>query len=93
MEPIRRPDVDPFKLGLLNLLGGGGFGYWWIGQKRKAVQTWMIVVAGSACTCGTLYVFAFVAAYDGYLLGQRLERGESIDVDQNALAFLDAIFR
>ena len=93
LQPIHRPDLDPFKLGLLNLFGCGGLGYWLIGQKRKAVQTWMIVLIGSPCTCGTLYVFAFVAAYDAYLLGQRMELGESITPDQNALAFLGSIFR
>lgn len=86
-------DPDPFRVALLNLLIAGGFGYWTLGQRRKAIQTWLIVLVGGFFTCGTLWVFPFVTAYDAYLLTQRVSLGEGIRVDQNALPFLDRIFR
>ncbi|MCB9667950.1 MAG: hypothetical protein H6736_02210 [Alphaproteobacteria bacterium] len=92
-ELIRVPEANPFHFGLANLLGFGGAGYWWMGQKRKAVIAWCIVLLGGTCTLGMLYVFAFIAAYDAYLLGQRLQLGESVGETQNGLPFLDAIFR
>lgn len=86
-------DPDPFRQGLMNLLVAGGLGYWTMGQRRKAIQTWLIVSIGGFFTCGTLWVFPFVTAYDAYLLTQRAALGERIRDDQNALPFLDRIFR
>ena len=80
-------------MALFNLLTAGGGGYWTMGQRRKAIQTWLIVLVGGFLTCGTLWVFTFVTAYDAYLLTQRVGLGERIRVDQNALPFLDRIFR
>jgi len=33
----------------------------------------------------------WIAAYDAYLLGQKLQRGESIGVNENGLSFLNSI--
>lgn len=77
----------------MNLLTAGGLGYWVMGQRRKAVQAWLFVLVGGFFTCGTLWVLPFVTAYDAYLLTQRLVFGERIRIQQNALPFLDRIFR
>lgn len=92
-EMIRRPDANPFAFGLANLFGLGGAGYYWMGQRRKAWITWAIMLFGGPCTLGTLYLFAFASAYDAYLLGQRLQLGESIGDRQNGLPILDLVFR
>ena len=44
-------------------------------------------------TCGLGYLFAFVAAYDAYLLGQKLQNGEAIGENENGVEFLNAIFK
>lgn len=90
---IRRPDADPVRFGLANLLGFGGAGYYWMGQRKKAWFTWALVLIGGPCTLGTLYIFAFAAAYDAYLLGQRLQQGEAITPMQNGLPILDRLFK
>ncbi len=88
-----RPDPRPVGYALANLLGFGGVGYYWMGQKEKAWKTWAITVLAGIPTCGLTSFFAFLTAYDAYLLGQRLELGASIAVDDNALPLLDTIFR
>jgi hypothetical protein len=89
---LRRPEANPFLFGLANLLGCGGAGYFWMGQRRKAYITWAVVLVGGPCTLGTLYVFAFASAYDAYLLGQRLQQGEAISPTQNGLPLFDRLF-
>lgn len=90
---IRLEEANPFALGLANLFGLGGAGYYWMGQRRKAFLAWAIVSIGGFCTCGMTFIFAFAAAYDAYLLGQRLQLGESIGETENGLPILDLLFR
>lgn len=99
-EMITKPDANPVMLAALNLLIAGGLGYFLMGQKKKAIITWVIVVLcftiGQLCVgLGPLLglVFTCVAAYDAYLLGQKLQAGESIGENENALEFLNAIFK
>jgi hypothetical protein len=48
-------------------------------------------------TCGILFfpfgLFAWVTAYDAYLLGQKLQSGQSIGENENGLEFLNMIFK
>lgn len=92
-ELIRRPEADPFVLGLANLCLLGGGGYYWLGQRRKAWITWAVVLIGGCCTLGTTWVLVFATAYDAYLLGQRLQLGEGVEEGQTALPVLRLLFR
>ncbi|MCB9678574.1 MAG: hypothetical protein H6737_25960 [Alphaproteobacteria bacterium] len=92
-EMITNPQANPMMLGGLNLIGLGGVGYFLMGQKKKAFVTWAIVVLGGMCTFGLLYLFVPLAAYDAYLLAQRLAQGETIRENENSFPFLDMIFR
>ena len=38
-------------------------------------------------------MWVFVAAYDAYLLGQKLQSGQAIGENENGLSFLNAIFK
>jgi hypothetical protein len=90
---IIRPDANPALLGALNLLAGGGAGYLLAGQTKKGILSILVCVFGGLATCGLLYSFALVTAYDGYLLGLKLRSGQSIGQNENALEFLDGIFK
>lgn len=92
-EMITKPDANPIVLGALNWIGLGGLGYFLMGQKKKAIISWLIVVIGGTVTCGFGYIWVLVAAYDAYLLGQKLQRGESIGENENGLSFLNALFK
>ena len=92
-ELITISDSNPLLFGGLNLIGFGGAGYYLMGQKKKAYTAWLIDALGGLCTFGLLYALVPLAAYDAYLLGQRLQLGESIDESENGLPLLDAIFR
>lgn len=84
-EMIRKPDANPVVLGLANLVLGS-VGYFLMGQTQKGVAALLYsVVLG--CCLGPIPVLVF--AYDGYLLGQKLESGEAIGERENALDFLD----
>lgn len=92
-EMITKPDANPILLAVLNLFLFGGVGYFLIGQKKKAIISIAIVVIGSFCLFGFGYLWAWVTAYDAYLLGQKLASGESIGENENGLEFLNAIFK
>lgn len=92
-EMIQKPDTNPIVVAALNWFGLGGLGYFMMGQKKKAMLSWAITVIGGTITCGLLYVFAVVAAYDAYLLGQKLQSGQAIGENENGLDFLNAIFK
>jgi tellurite resistance protein TehA-like permease len=92
-EMITKPDANPVLLAALNWIGFGGVGYFLMGQKKKAIISIVIVLIGSVCLFGLGYIWVFVAAYDAYLLGQKLQRGESIGENENGLPFLNAIFK
>lgn len=93
---IVKPDASPELLAVLNLFGFGGLGYFVIGQKRKAMISAVICVGLPIVSCFILSPLALAAwafAYDAYLLGQKLASGASIEEDESALAFLDALFK
>lgn len=92
-EMITKPDTNPIIIAVANFLGLGGLGYFLMGQQKKAIITWVVVLLGGFCTFGLLYMFVWVTAYDGYLLGQKLASGESIGDTENGLSALDMIFR
>lgn len=92
-ELITRPDANPLLMGLANLFGMGGLGYWWMGQRQKAFVTWGVVIVGGFCTFGMLWIVVFITAYDAYLLGQRLAQGEALRETDNGVPLLDLIFK
>ena len=92
-EMITKPDANPILLAICNWIGFGALGYFLMGQQKKAIITLIIVWVGGTVTCGLLYIWVLVAAYDAYLLGQKLARGESIGQNENGLSFLNAIFK
>lgn len=93
-EMITKPDANPVVLALMNLFVGGGLGYFLMGQKKKAIISWVIFTLGLIITCGGLSVlWQWISAYDAYLLGQKLQRGESVGENENGLSFLNAIFK
>lgn len=95
-QMITKPDANPIVFGLANLFLFGAVGYFLMGQKKKAMISAAICVVPGVLTCGLLFitgVFAWVAAYDAYLLGQKLQSGQSIGENENGLDFLNAIFK
>jgi TM2 domain-containing membrane protein YozV len=92
-EMIQKPDTNPIIVAAANWLGLGGLGYLLMGQKKKAIISWVICIVGGTITCGLGYMFVWVTAYDAYLLGQKLQGGQAIGENENGLDFLNAIFK
>ncbi len=95
-QMITKPDANPVLLAVLNLVGAGGLGYFLLGQKKKAMITWGIIIGVSVISCGFLSIialFAWVTAYDVYLLSQKAQTGQAIGENENGLDFLNAIFK
>jgi len=92
-EMIQKPDTNPIIIAVANWLGLGGLGYFLMGQKKKAIISWIITIVGGTITCGFGYLFVWVTAYDGYLMGQKLQSGQAIGENENGLGFLNAIFK
>jgi hypothetical protein len=90
-EMITKPDANPILLAALNLILWGCVGYFMIGQKKKAIIS--LVITFVTAWCGLALIWILIAAYDVYLLGQKLQQGESIGMNENGLSFLDAIFK
>lgn len=90
-EMITKPDANPILYAVLNLFVWGGLGYFLMGQKKKAIIS--IVLWWITICFGLSLIVALITAYDAYLLGQKLQQGESIGQNQNGLSFLDAIFK
>ena len=91
-EMITKPDANPIVLAVLNLvICGLPIGYFMIGQTKKAIGfligTWLLSFFGIGM------ILPWIAAYDAYLVGQKLAAGESITPNTNGLGFLDAIFK
>ena len=90
-QMIHKPDTNPIFLALMNLFLFGGVGYLVMGQTKKGV---MSIVGTFLLSClGIGIIVPWIAAYDAYLLGQKLAAGESIGMNENGLDFLDAIFK
>jgi len=91
-EMITKPDANPLLVASCNLLLAGGVGYFVLGQKQKAMIAIVICLSTQWC-CGLGWVFRLVFACDAYLLAQKLQSGESIGENENALEFLNMIFK
>lgn len=91
-EMITKPDANPIVFAVCNLFGFGGLGYFLMGQKSKAIACVVGWWVCAMCTFGMgspiSGIIGLIAAYDGYLLGQKLQNGESIGEKENALEFL-----
>lgn len=91
MGQISKPDTNPIIPAVLNWLLLGGVGYLMIGQQKKGIIS---IVATLLLSCvGIGFVIPFITAYDAYLLGQKLQSGQSIGEMENGLEFLNAIFK
>ena len=100
-QMIHKPDANPIVLLLCNGFVGGGLGYFLMGQKKKAYIAWGVfcvcLFVLTPCTVGACAPVAFFVnwlfAYDAYVLGQKLQNGQSIGENENGLEFLNAIFK
>ncbi len=91
-QMITKPDANPILFGLCNLFMCGALGYFLMGQQKKAIIAVVVYFVG-ACCCGLGLLAPWIFAYDAYLLGQKLQSGQSIGENENALEFLNAIFK
>lgn len=93
-QMIQKPDTNPVLVAVLNLFLFGAVGYLVMGQQKKAIISAVITCALGLCTFGTLaWLWPIVVAYDGYMLGQKLQSGQSIGENENAVPFLNNIFK
>jgi TM2 domain-containing membrane protein YozV len=94
-DMITKPDANPILYGALNFLILGGVGYFIMGQSGKGTMAIVYVLVCQILLgwigIGVLLSFGLQVAfaYDAYLLGQKLQAGESIGQKENALAFLN----
>jgi preprotein translocase subunit Sss1 len=90
-EMIQKPDTNPVVVALLNFFLLGGVGYILMGQQKKGI---MSIVATLVLSClGIGFIIPIITAYDAYLVGQKLQSGESVGMNENGLDFLNAIFK
>jgi hypothetical protein len=96
-EMITKPDANPIIFALANLIIFGGLGYFLMGQKKKAMISFAVWFGFTIISCGMLgivsVIFSLATTYDAYLLGQKLQAGESIGLNENGLEALNAIFK
>ena len=92
MGEISKPDTNPVIPALLNFLFAGGVGYFMMGQNKKGIISIIATVLLSFCF-GIGFFIPLITAYDAYLLGQKLQSGQSIGENENGLEFLNAIFK
>lgn len=98
-QMITKPDANPILFAVCNLFTGGILGYYLMGQQKKAITALVIGVICatlSVCTFGLgslLFLYTWVLAFDAYKLGEKLQSGQSIGMNENALEFLNAIFK
>ncbi len=93
-QMIQKSDVNPIVVALLNFLVFFGVGYLYMGQQKKGIISIAIGIIGGALSCGLLtMIWPFITAYDGYLLGQKLQSGQAIGENENGLPFLNNIFK
>ena len=90
-QMIQKPDANPVVIAVLNVLLFGGVGYLMIGQQKKGIIS--IVATVVLIMCGIGFLIPLITAYDGYLLGQKLQNGEEIGENENGLDFLNAVFK
>jgi hypothetical protein len=93
-EMISKPDANPIIFAVCNFFLWGFLGYFLMGQKKKAIISVVIFWVLALCTMGAgNIIWMLISAYDAYLLGQKLQSGESIGENENGLSFLNAIFK
>lgn len=99
-EMITKPDANPIIFAVCNLFLCGALGYFLMGQQSKATKSaiiWVVFLFLNFCTFGLtgmgMMALQLVTAYDAYLLGQKLQSGESIGMNENGLDFLNSIFK
>ena len=98
-EMITKPDANPILFAICNLIGLGALGYYLMGQQKKAMISLGVVVVCYVlgCCTGLTFVvgslFVICVTYDAYMLGQKLQSGESIGMNENGLDFLNSIFK
>ena len=94
-EMITKPDANPILMALANVVfANGALGYFLLGQKKKALIALLITCVASAFLCWFPAIpMACIFAYDAYLLGQKLQNGQSIGENENGLEFLNMIFK
>jgi len=99
-QMITKPDANPIVLAAANFFVLGFAGYFLAGQKKKAMIAGGVLVGLwflSGCTFFLLFPLVVVAnlvfAYDAYLIGQKLQSGQSVGENENGLEFLNAIFK
>ncbi|MCB9762878.1 MAG: hypothetical protein H6739_23965 [Alphaproteobacteria bacterium] len=91
MGEISKPDTNPIVPALLNFFLIGGVGYLMMGQQKKGIIS---IVATLLLSCvGVGFIVPIITAYDAYLLGQKLQSGQSIGEMENGLEFLNAVFK
>ena len=91
-EMIQKPDTNPIIAGVANLIICGlPLGYLMIGQQKKAVITF--IATALLTFVGVGFIIPWIAAYDAYLLGQKLQSGQAIGQNENGLEFLNAVFK
>ena len=89
-EQITKPDANPILLAVLDLfLCGLPVGHFMIGQQKKAIIFFLATLVLSVVGIGM--IIPWIAAYDAYLLGEKLKTGASIGMNENGLKFLDSI--
>ncbi|NOY28249.1 MAG: hypothetical protein GXP62_20490 [Oligoflexia bacterium] len=90
-EMIQKPDTNPIVVAVLNLFLLGGVGYLMMGQQKKGIMSIAGTVILSCVGIGAL--IPWLTAYDAYLLGQKLQSGQSIGENENGLEFLNVVFK
>ncbi|MFN7145187.1 MAG: hypothetical protein ACK4YP_15530 [Myxococcota bacterium] len=91
-QMITKPDANPIVFAVCNWFLGA-LGYFLMGQQKKAIIAAILTMVLSTVTCGAGWFVVFVFMYDAYLLGQKLQSGQSIGVNENGLEFLNMIFK
>ena len=92
-QMIRKPDTNPVLVAACNLLFGA-VGYYLMGQEKKAILSGIIWAVAFVFTCGMLALpWILITAYDAYLLGQKLQSGQQIGLNENGLPFLNNVFK
>jgi hypothetical protein len=72
------PPKDPILVLVLNLLVAGGVGYIIMGQKTKGIVAIVIWLVGWALCGIPSGIVAVLAAIDGYLQAQELQKGHPV---------------
>ena len=93
-QMIQKPDTNPIIVAVCNAFVLSALGYFLMGQQKKAIISLIVLFVGGTLTCGLIaMVWPWITAYDAYMLGQKLQSGQSIGENENGLQFLNNIFK